>query len=57
MGISARGSFDLDQHILHSGKPLDYSAVENGHSLKFVPHTIEPSIGLDRSVFSSSSLL
>jgi glycyl-tRNA synthetase len=49
MGISARGSFDLDQHSLHSGKPLEYATVENGGPLKFVPHTIEPSIGLDRS--------
>jgi glycyl-tRNA synthetase len=53
MGISARGSFDLDQHSLHSGKPLEYTAVDNeggkNTSVKFVPHTIEPSIGLDRS--------
>jgi glycyl-tRNA synthetase (class II) len=53
MGISARGSFDLDQHVLHSGKLLEYSAVDNdggkSTSVKFVPHTIEPSIGLDRS--------
>lgn len=58
MGISARGSFDLDQHILHSGKALDYSSVDNegGKSIKFVPHTIEPSIGLDRQVLDSSFL-
>lgn len=52
MGISARGSFDLDQHIIHSGKALDYSSIDSeggkNQSIKFVPHTIEPSIGLDR---------
>lgn len=46
MGIAARGSFDLTQHAKHSGKNMEYLDVATG--LKYVPHVIEPSIGVDR---------
>jgi glycyl-tRNA synthetase len=54
MGVAARGSFDLDQHAAHSGKSMEYTEVPTGAaaaaevSRKYVPHVIEPSIGLDR---------
>lgn len=55
MGVSARGSFDLDQHSKYSGKLLEYTSTEvdpndqkTNTTIKFIPHTIEPSIGLDR---------
>ena len=46
MGIAARGNFDLTQHGEGSGKVMEYfDAVENR---KYVPHVIEPSLGVDR---------
>jgi len=46
MGIAARGNFDLTQHGTSSGKVMDYfDAAENR---KYVPHVIEPSLGVDR---------
>lgn len=45
-GIAARGSFDLDQHSKFVGKPQDYFDEEA--KLRYVPHVIEPSAGLDR---------
>lgn len=46
MGIAARGNFDLQQHSTHSGKALEYhDPVTNK---KYIPHVIEPSIGVDR---------
>lgn len=46
MGIAARGNFDLLRHSQHSGKALDY--LEPKDQTKFIPHVIEPSIGVDR---------
>jgi len=46
MGIAARGDYDLVQHSAGSGKKLEYNdAISN---TKYVPHVIEPSIGIDR---------
>lgn len=46
MGIACRGNFDLTQHSNASGKTLDYfDPVTNE---KYIPHVIEPSIGVDR---------
>ncbi|MDZ4787911.1 MAG: glycine--tRNA ligase [Blastochloris sp.] len=45
-GIAARGSYDLDQHSKFVGKPQDYFDEEA--KLRYVPHVIEPSAGLDR---------
>jgi glycyl-tRNA synthetase len=45
-GIAARGCFDLEQHQNASGKNLEYFD-ENSKS-RFLPHVIEPSVGVDR---------
>ncbi len=48
MGIAHRGSFDLDQHTKFSGEKLQYRDPQSNEV--FVPHVIEPSIGLTRTV-------
>jgi glycyl-tRNA synthetase len=50
MGIAARGNFDLTQHSEGSGKTLDY--YDEVTKDKFVPHCIEPSLGVDRLVLA-----
>lgn len=47
-GLAYRGSFDLDNHMKASGADLQY--VDPQTSEKFVPHVIEPTWGVDRSV-------
>ncbi len=49
-GIADRGSFDLTQHMEHSGKSLTYFDEETKQT--FVPWVIEPSAGVDRSVLA-----
>ncbi len=53
MGIAARGDYDLRQHSNASGKPLEYSenTSDNGN-IKYIPHVIEPSLGVDRLVLA-----
>jgi glycyl-tRNA synthetase len=46
MGIAARGNYDLSQHANASGKSMEY--FDAGSKQKYVPHVIEPSIGVDR---------
>jgi len=46
MGIAARGNYDLTQHGNASGKAMEY--FDAATSIKYVPHVIEPSIGVDR---------
>lgn len=46
MGIAARGNFDLTQHSGASGKSLEY--FDEANKRKYLPHVIEPSIGVDR---------
>jgi glycyl-tRNA synthetase len=46
-GIAARGNFDLTQHQNGSGKNLEYFD-EVSHR-KYIPHVIEPSVGVDRA--------
>ena len=46
MGIAARGNYDLTQHALYSGKNMEY--FDPIHNVKYIPHVIEPSIGVDR---------
>ena len=46
-GIAARGNFDLSQHQEHSGKNLEYFDEERKE--KYLPHVIEPSLGLART--------
>ena len=45
-GIAARGDFDLTQHQEHSGKSMEI--FDEATKKKFVPHVIEPSLGVDR---------
>eukprot|EP01032_Pedospumella_encystans_P012289 gene12289-14227_t len=46
MGVAARGNYDLTQHMTASGKNLEYfDALTN---TKYLPHVIEPSLGVDR---------
>lgn len=47
MGIAARGNYDLTQHTEGSGKNLgEYYDEETKE--KYIPHCIEPSLGVDR---------
>jgi glycyl-tRNA synthetase len=45
-GIAARGNFDLTQHTQASGKNLEY--FDEATSTRYIPHVIEPSVGVDR---------
>ncbi|MDD3876534.1 MAG: glycine--tRNA ligase [Bacteroidales bacterium] len=45
-GIHSRTDFDLNAHIKHSGKKLQYFDPETNES--YVPYVVETSIGLDR---------
>lgn len=47
-GLAYRSTYDLDQHIKHSGKDLSYT--DPFTLKKFVPHVIEPAVGIDRLV-------
>ncbi len=49
-GIAYRTDYDLTQHINASGKPLEYFDEET--KAKFVPHVVEPSAGVDRTVLA-----
>ncbi len=48
MGIAYRGDFDLVQHEKVSGKDLKYTDPETNE--KYLPHTIEPALGIDRTL-------
>jgi glycyl-tRNA synthetase len=48
-GLAYRTNFDLSAHAAASGKDLTY-AEEGGEA--FVPHVIEPSFGVDRTVLA-----
>ncbi|AKC83409.1 glycine-tRNA synthetase subunit beta [Verrucomicrobia bacterium IMCC26134] len=45
-GIAARGNYDLGQHAAASGVPQ--TIFDEASKKKFVPHVIEPAVGLDR---------
>src|SRR5580765_5083286 len=49
-GVAYRTDYDLTQHQNASGKPLDYFDEETKQ--RFIPHVIEPSAGVDRSVLA-----
>ena len=49
-GVAYRTDYDLQQHIKASGKPLDYFDEETKQRL--VPHVVEPSAGVDRTVLA-----
>lgn len=47
-GLAYRGDFDLKNHMEASGQDLRYQNLETKE--KFLPHVIEPTWGVDRSV-------
>ncbi len=49
-GIAVRGNFDLTQHQKHSGKSMEI--FDEASKQKFVPHVIEPSLGVDRTLLA-----
>jgi glycyl-tRNA synthetase len=49
-GVAYRTDYDLQQHIKASGKPFDYFDEETKE--RFVPHVVEPSAGVDRTVLA-----
>jgi glycyl-tRNA synthetase len=48
-GIAYRTDYDLNQHMKHSGKSLEYTNPFTGK--KMVPHVIEPALGVGRTLF------
>src|SRR6202035_2722247 len=49
-GVAYRTDYDLSQHQKASGKSLEYFDDETKQ--KFVPHVVEPSAGVDRTVLA-----
>ncbi|MFL6542384.1 MAG: glycine--tRNA ligase [Chthoniobacterales bacterium] len=49
-GVAYRTDYDLTQHQNASGKPLEYFDDEKKE--RFVPHVVEPSAGVDRTVLA-----
>src|SRR3954468_4187039 len=49
-GVAYRTDYDLTQHQNASGKPLDYFDEETKQ--RFIPHVIEPSAGVDRTLLA-----
>ena len=49
-GVAYRTDYDLTQHQNASGKPLEYFDEETKQ--KFVPHVVEPSAGVDRTLLA-----
>ncbi|MEX1087001.1 MAG: His/Gly/Thr/Pro-type tRNA ligase C-terminal domain-containing protein, partial [Candidatus Paceibacterota bacterium] len=49
-GLAYRTDHDLKQHMEHSGVSLEYTDKQT--SERFIPHVIEPSLGLDRTVLA-----
>ncbi len=52
-GIAVRGNFDLTQHQNASGKALEY--FDEAIKEKYLPHVIEPSLGVDRTFLAVMS--
>jgi len=49
-GIACRGDYDLKQHQHYSGKSMEY--FDEAAQKRYVPHVIEPSLGVDRTVLA-----
>src|SRR3989344_4749181 len=49
-GLAYRTDFDLKNHQKHSGQSLEYTDHISGE--KYIPHVIEPTWGVDRSVLA-----
>ena len=50
-GLAHRTDFDLSRHAAASGVRLDYLDESTGD--RFVPHVLEPTVGLDRAVLAT----
>lgn len=49
-GIACRSDYDLKQHQQFSGKSMEF--FDEASKEKFVPHVIEPSLGVDRTLLA-----
>lgn len=49
-GLAYRSDFDLQNHAKHSGKDLSYRDPQTGE--QFIPHVIEPTWGIDRTILA-----
>ncbi|MDP3725725.1 MAG: glycine--tRNA ligase, partial [bacterium] len=49
-GLAYRGDYDLKQHMEASKVDLEYSDSSSGE--KFIPHVVEPTFGLERTVLA-----
>ncbi|MCH1505793.1 MAG: glycine--tRNA ligase [Verrucomicrobiales bacterium] len=49
-GVAYRTNYDLTKHQEHSGKTLEY--IDQATNEKFIPHVVEPSAGVDRTVLA-----
>ena len=49
-GLAYRSDFDLSNHMKHSGVDLRYTDPASGE--KFIPHVIEPTFGLGRTILA-----
>jgi glycyl-tRNA synthetase len=49
-GIANRGNYDLTQHAEFSGQKLEY--VDTASGVRYVPHVIEPAVGVDRALLT-----
>ena len=49
-GLAYRTDFDLTNHAKHSGVDLSYTDTNTGE--KFIPHCIEPTFGVERTVLA-----
>jgi len=50
-GLAYRGDFDLTNHSKASGEKLEYTD-PNDAKIKFTPHVIEPTMGVDRTLLA-----
>jgi glycyl-tRNA synthetase len=50
-GVHARGDYDLSQHSKYSGQDLSYNDPASGQ--KYIPHIIESSVGVGRTVLAA----
>ena len=49
-GLAYRTDFDLKQHAKYSKKPQEY--IDQEERQKFIPHVIEPTFGVDRTILA-----
>ncbi|HRH23121.1 MAG TPA: glycine--tRNA ligase [Candidatus Magasanikbacteria bacterium] len=50
-GLAYRGDYDLKQHEAHSKQSLEYTDPDD-NKRKIIPHVIEPSFGVDRTLLA-----